>query len=246
MSREWYDRVPKSKDREKLLASYTEGVYLGILRKAALRQYKEDASRVAKLQQSSLAEELSTTPGKLRDMESGHRVAPLQVCALYCERMGVPVSILKRVGKGRLSWSGDTPTDRPAQEPPAQPAVKAAPAAKSAAALAREAEDRERAAKARAANRVLNGGDSSVALSKVKNIKVRNNTEWNHVAVLSVTPSGTLIIDIFDDGPAAAPAELCRAGITGVRVALPQTVVYDFDSKKKVSEISVPVEAPGD
>ena len=61
------------------------------------------------------------------------------------------------------------------------------------------------------------------------------------VAVLSMTPNGTLMVDFFVEGEDTKPGELLKAGFTGVRIALPQTIVYDYDAKKKVTEVNVPI-----
>jgi hypothetical protein len=221
----WYERVPKSK-REERLASMSEGPFLKLLRKAAVSHADKEA-----LKQTTLAAALGVKPGFLRDVEAGHRPVTYQIAKIYCDAMGIPVETLKRVGKGKLKWPGDAPDPEPAAAAPAKPKTK----------TKKSEEEREYQRKLRAENRVLEGADPFVDLSKVKSITVRNQDEECMVMTFKVTPKGNLIIDLHADSSEARPAELLKAGFTGTRVAAPQTLSYDMGREKKVFETSVPV-----
>ena len=238
MSMEWWERVPKS-NREAELAKMNEGKYLGILRRAALRKLEGEQANA--LQQSELAKALHTKSTNLRDMESGHKRAPLAVCKLYCERLGIPITVMKRVGNGSLLWDGDTPSDPQPQAEPA-PAPKKKRRSSNKATLTEE--EKERQQKLRAERRVTDGAQLAVSMEKASGLRLRNHIEYNLVVVVGQTDKGTLTVDIFDEGADTTPAELLKNGFTGVRIPLPQVVTYDFDRKKKVHETNVPTHDP--
>jgi DNA-binding XRE family transcriptional regulator len=234
MSLEWWERVPK-KNREAQLAVMSEGKYLGVLRTAALRQEHIDSGP---LKQSTLAKELGTKPGNLRDMESGYKRAPLAVCRKYCELMGIPITALKRVGKPSLTWDGDEPSDPQLAEAPKaeQPPARKKPRRK------KTEEEKERDEKLRAEKRMIDGAQLAINMGDAKSLKFRNQIEYNLVVVVTQSDKGHITVDIFDEGADTSPSQLLKDGFTGVRLALPQVVTYDFDNKKKVTEASVPTE----
>jgi len=236
MSLEWHERVPKSKDRDALLAGMGEGKYLGILRKAALRHHNEDEVRSKALQQSALADSLHTKIQYLRDMEAGIRTAPLVVCEAYCKVMGLPITVLRKAGKGKLLWNGDTPSDPPKEVAPPKPPRPPIPAR-----AYKSEEEKGRQRVIRAENRVLEGADLEVDLDKVTSITVRNQLEESVVLTFKVTPKGNLFVDVHQDCLATGPTEILKEGFTGVRVACPPVLEWDVGNKqKKVFDINVP------
>jgi len=237
MSTPWYEKVPKS-DRETKLAGMSEGRFLSLLRKASAGNVDDKKS----VTQSALAETLDCKPGLLRDIETGCRPVTYRIAKVYCDAMGVPVEILKKVGKKSLRWpdAPAAPTPAPAPEDESsRPSILGPEAIQRR--DQRLEEDRQLKKKLRAEDRVTKGSDQVVDLDKVVSITFRNQNEECLIATLQVTSKGNLIIDLHPDDSNSTEAELLKAGFTGVRIAAPQVMHYDMGREKKVFEVSVPV-----
>lgn len=229
MSTPWYEKIPK-KDREAQLRGMNEGQFLRALRKASAT-HVEDRESVS---QVVLAKAIGCKPGRLRDIESGIVAAEYRDAKVYCEAMGVPIEILKKVGRGKFKWptNGDSPG--PEKPPEKKPSVR-----KTRSALSEEEKGRQRAL--RAENRVLEGADQEVEIGSLSGITVRNQTEESVVLTFKVTAKGNLFIDVHQDCVASGPTELLKDGFTGVRVACPPIMEWDVGAKqRRVFDINVP------
>ena len=231
MSTPWYERVPKT-DREKKLAGMNEGQFLKVLRKAAA-PHVENRDLVS---QATLAKAIGCKPGMLRDIEAGIVAAEYIHARAYCHAMGVPIDLLRKVGRGKFKWpedGGSPSTEKPKVRQTLEKEKKPrAPQSE---------EDRRRQQTLRAENRVLEGADTEVELAKLSGITVRNQTEDSLILTFSVTPKGNLFVDVHQDCVASSPTELLKDGFTGVRAACPPVLYWDVGTKqRRVFDINVP------
>lgn len=216
---EWWERIPKS-NREKTLAKLNEGQYLGLLRKAAARQYPD-----ADFKQSTLARQLKLQPKTLREIEAGVKPCTEEIAKIYLKAMRLTDKIFKKIGNRTLGVK-DPPTP---VDPPKKTNGRLLKARE-------ERKEKERKEKERLTS------TTHVDVREIKGVLIKNWTCDNIVFYL-VRKNGDLEIHALPDNLSFKEKALGELIGIGVRVPVAQAVSYDGMTKLEVTEKKVPVKS---